>query len=157
MTSLRRTVTKTVAAVTIALAAVLAVNGAAHARLPANERGKVVIEIDKRTQRMTVEVGGVQRYVFRVSTGLVRHETPRGTFRALRLEKMHFSKKYDNAKMPNSIFFTGRGHAIHGTSAVGRLGRRASHGCVRLAPKNAAALYALVARHGMRNVTIRIV
>ena len=30
----------------------------------------------------------------------------------------------------------------------GPLGRPASHGCVRLAPSNAARLYALVERHG---------
>jgi lipoprotein-anchoring transpeptidase ErfK/SrfK len=40
---------------------------------------------------------------------------------------------------------------------VRRLGRPASHGCVRLAPRNAAILFALVKRYGMRNVSIRIV
>ena len=41
---------------------------------------------------------------------------------------MVHSYKYDNAPMPHSIFFYGQ-FAIHGTSAVGALGRPASHGC----------------------------
>lgn len=121
------------------------------------EPGKIVIEIDRRTQRMTVYVDGEKRMTYRVSTGKAGHETPVGSFRALLLREMHYSRKYDNAPMPNSIFFTNNGHAIHGTTAIGRLGRPASHGCVRLAPKDAAALFALVERHGMKNTSIRII
>ena len=71
------------------------------------------------------------------------------------MKLMHYSKKFDNAPMPHSIFFRG-GYAIHATNAVRNLGRPASHGCVRLSPKDAAALYALVEKMGMRNVSIRI-
>jgi hypothetical protein len=56
--------------------------------------------------------------------------------------------------MPHSIFFTGQGHAIHGSLYVKSLGRRASHGCVRLAPDNAAKLYSLVEKAGMKNTTV---
>jgi len=66
---------------------------------------------------------------------------------------MHYSKKYDNAPMPYSIFFTG-GYAIHGTPHVGNLGRPASHGCVRLSPANARTLYGIVKNDP--NTTIRI-
>lgn len=72
------------------------------------------------------------------------------------LERMYFSKKYDNAPMPNAIFFTSVGHAIHGTSHVGQLGHAASHGCVRLSPANAATLYALVQSEGRGNTRITI-
>ncbi len=61
--------------------------------------------------------------------------------------KIAYSAKYDNAPMPHSIFFRG-GYAIHGTGAVGSLGQVASHGCVRLAPENAAALYEMVKQEG---------
>lgn len=121
------------------------------------EPGRISIEIDKRAQRMTVVVDGEKRATYRVSTGKEGFETPRGTFRVLVMKEMHYSRKYDNAPMPFSIFFTNNGHAIHATSAVGRLGRPASHGCVRLSPKDARALYDLVERAGARNVTIRIV
>lgn len=153
------TIPRALAVLASALAALLLLAGAAQARHHADgaKPGKVVIKIDKRKQRMTVLVGGVRRYVFHVSTGKAGYRTPRGAFSALWLTKMHYSRKYNNAKMPNSIFFTRRGHAIHGTAAAGRLGRPASHGCVRLALRNAALLFALVKRYGKRNVSIRIV
>jgi hypothetical protein len=39
---------------------------------------------------------------------------------------------------------------------VKRLGTRASHGCVRLHPANAATLFSLVQKHGMANTRIEI-
>ncbi|MGH7002469.1 MAG: L,D-transpeptidase [Alphaproteobacteria bacterium] len=150
------------AASAAAIAALVLMAGAAEARLVDARSnigagpGKIVIEIDKSTQRMTVTVDGEKRYTFRVSTGRAGYETPVGGFRALVLKEMHYSRKYDNAPMPHSIFFTNNGHAIHATSAVGRLGRTASHGCIRLSPKDAKTLYDLVERHGMKHTSIRI-
>ena len=110
---------------------------------------EVVITVDKSTQRMSVSVDGQERFLWPVSTGASDYETPSGEYRPLRMERDHFSKEWDNAPMPNSIFFTGEGHAIHGTSHVRQLGTPASHGCVRLAPRNAATLYALVRAEGL--------
>jgi hypothetical protein len=45
------------------------------------------------------------------------------------------------------VFFH-EGVAVHGTNAIGSLGRPASHGCVRLHPKNAKTFYNLVHKHG---------
>jgi L,D-transpeptidase catalytic domain len=55
--------------------------------------------------------------------------------------------------MPHSIFFTYKGHAIHGSFA-GHIGNPASHGCVRLAPENAAKLYDLVEQQGLPNAKV---
>lgn len=104
---------------------------------------KLRINVDTDSQTMHVYVNGKLRHEWRVSTGRRGHETPSGSYRPQRLEREWYSRKYDDAPMPNSIFFTG-GYAIHGTSQTGRLGQRASHGCVRLAPANAAKLYNLV-------------
>ena len=68
---------------------------------------------------------------------------------------MWFSKQYDDAPMPHSVFFNG-GIAVHGTQATGMLGRPASHGCIRLAPSNAAALYAMVSAHGKPMTRIKV-
>ena len=68
---------------------------------------------------------------------------------------MHYSRKYDNSPMPNSIFFLG-GYAIHGTGYIKSLGRPASHGCIRLHPQNAAKLFSLVKKYGMRSTRITI-
>jgi hypothetical protein len=51
------------------------------------------------------------------------------------------------APMPHSIFFH-EGYAIHGASSVAQLGRPASHGCIRLAPANAAKLFRIVQLEG---------
>jgi lipoprotein-anchoring transpeptidase ErfK/SrfK len=69
---------------------------------------------------------------------------------------MHYSRKYDNAPMPHSVFFH-YGYAIHATDAVKALGRPASHGCVRLSPANASKLFALVKQHGSGRTRIKLV
>ena len=121
----------------------------------AQAKAKVEAHIDLSKQRMTVYVNGGYYASWPVSTARRGYVTPRGTFRPRRLERMHYSRKYHNSPMPHSIFFLG-GYAIHGTGAISRLGRPASHGCVRLHPSAAADLYGLVKRYGMRNVRIRI-
>ena len=117
---------------------------------------KVVVVISKVSQRMSVTVDGEKKYEWLVSTGGAGYETPSGTFRPFRLEKEHFSEEWDNAPMPYSMFFTGQGHAIHGSTHISRLGTRASHGCVRLAPANAAILFGLVEKAGYKNSTFTI-
>lgn len=119
-------------------------------------QAKVEITIDKDNQQMTVAVDGVARYHWPVSTGIPSRETPSGSFRTFRMEEDHFSKEFDDAPMPHSIFFTKVGHAIHGTDSVGRLGSPASHGCVRLSRQNATTLYALVQQQGVLNTTVTL-
>lgn len=116
----------------------------------------VQITVDKDNQVMTVAVDGATRYRWPVSSGLPAYETPNGTHKAFRMEQDHYSKEWDDAPMPHSIFFTKRGHAIHGTDAVGRLGQPASHGCVRLSRANAATLFALVKQEGVLNTTVTL-
>src|ERR1700738_3379996 len=119
-------------------------------------QAKIAITIDKDAQMMTVAVDGVERYHWPVSTGNPSHETPNGTFRTFRMEEDHYSKEFDDAPMPHSIFFTKIGHAIHGTDSEGRLGTPASHGCVRLSRANASTLYELVQREGVLNTTVTL-
>ena len=112
------------------------------------------ITISKSHQRMTVH-SSEGSYSWPVSTARRGYYTPTGTFAPYSLQPMHYSRKYDNAPMPHSIFFSG-GYAIHATPHVANLGRPASHGCVRLAPGNAATLYGIVSRD-RGDTTIRIV
>jgi hypothetical protein len=119
-------------------------------------QAKVAITVDKDNQQMTVAVDGVERYRWPVSSGLPSYETPNGSFRAFRMEEDHYSKEFDEAPMPHSIFFTKSGHAIHGTDSVNRLGSPASHGCVRLSRANASKLYALVQEQGVLNTTVTL-
>ena len=114
----------------------------------------VEISINKLSQKMTVTVGGVEKYVWLVSTGARGYSTPSGSYTPFRMEPDHYSKEWDDAPMPHSIFFTPAGHAIHGSPHTRRLGTPVSHGCVRLAPANAARLYALVQKAGMTNTRV---
>ena len=133
----------------LGIAILIAAAGAADAA--------VQVTIDKNTQTMEVAVDGVHRFgPWPVSSGVPSHETPNGTFRAFRMEADHFSKEWDDAPMPHSIFFTKIGHAIHGTEAARNLGNPASHGCVRLSKENAAKLYALVEQQGVLNTTVTL-
>jgi len=92
-----------------------------------------------------------------VSTGMADYDTPDGDFQAFRMERDHFSREWDDAPMPYSIFFTQEGHAIHGSFDVKHLGRPASHGCVRLLKANAAVLFALVKEQGLKATKVVLV
>ncbi len=127
---------------------------AAAAMFAAPARADVLISIDKSAQQMTVAVDGAIRYIWPVSTGQTRYDTPSGQFKPFRMELDHFSREWDDAPMPHSIFFTEQGHAIHGSNHVRAIGTPASHGCVRLEPKNAAVLFALVKQEKMANTRV---
>ena len=114
----------------------------------------VLVTIDKSTQRMMVAVDGSVRWIWPISTGQLGHDTPSGRYTAFRMEADHFSKEWDDAPMPHSIFFSPTGHAIHGSFNTRRIGSPASHGCVRLEPANAARLYALVEQQGLPNTKV---
>lgn len=117
---------------------------------------EVRISVDVFAQEMTVFVDGTLQHTWPVSTGRDGYATPIGSFRPFRLEADHRSREWDDAPMPYSIFFTERGHAIHGTGSVSRLGSPVSHGCIRLSVANAGTLFALVQEHGLANTDVEI-
>jgi hypothetical protein len=119
------------------------------------EAARLDIIVSKSTQKMTVMVDGEVEYVWPVSTGATGYDTPSGNFKAFRLEEDHESKEWDNAPMPHSVFFTTRGHAIHGSYSK-RIGQRASHGCVRLSPDNAETLFFMVQENGLGNTHVTV-
>jgi len=139
-------VSRFVAAAALALGFVASGVSAAQAAL--------LITVDKTAQRMTVEQDGLELFVWPVSTGARGYDTPSGNFKPFRMEKDHFSKEWDDAPMPNSIFFTMEGHAIHGTTHLKAIGTPASHGCVRLEPQNAETLWQLVKQEKMANTRV---
>jgi lipoprotein-anchoring transpeptidase ErfK/SrfK len=116
----------------------------------------LLININLSTQKMTVTENGKGKFTWSVSSARSGYRTPTGTFRPTWMSAMWYSRQYDMAPMPHSIFFSG-GTAIHATYATGQLGTPASHGCVRLSPKNAATLYKMVSKHGkgLTRITVR--
>jgi lipoprotein-anchoring transpeptidase ErfK/SrfK len=113
----------------------------------------VTVQISNSAQRMRVYVDGGLAYAWPVSTARRGYRTPSGHYRVQRMERMWYSRKYDMSPMPYSLFFRG-GYAIHGTNSIRQLGRPASHGCVRLHPGNAAALYRLVQSRGGARIVV---
>jgi lipoprotein-anchoring transpeptidase ErfK/SrfK len=123
--------------------------------LPAATRAAagVLVRVDRASQTMEVSADGAYLYTWPVSTARPGYRTPTGVFHPQFMAARWFSRIYYNSPMPYSIFFRG-GFAIHGSYEISRLGGPASHGCVRLHPANAAVLFDLVQREGMRNTTI---
>jgi lipoprotein-anchoring transpeptidase ErfK/SrfK len=119
-------------------------------------RADIQIAIETARQRMIVSVDGTIRWTWPVSTGAPGYRTPIGSYHVLRLARYHVSKEWDDAPMPHSIFFTGRGHAIHGTDRTRLLGQSISHGCVRLSLANAAKLFQLVASRELSATTVTV-
>lgn len=120
----------------------------------ASAQAGVDVRVDIAAQRIQVTTTDGESYNWAISSGRKGYRTPNGTYRPTRLEKNWYSRKYGGA-MPNAVFFRG-GYAIHGTTAVGSLGRPASHGCIRLHPINAAKLFALVKKHGAGQTRIAL-
>lgn len=117
-------------------------------------KSTVLVDIDKSTQEMTVFVDGIEQYRWPVSTGTRGYSTPSGTYTASSMNEIWYSRQWDNAPMPHAIFFTKKGHAIHGTMEEKNLGNAASHGCVRLSRANAKTLFQLVKETGLENTQV---
>ena len=119
---------------------------------PAMATTNIVVDKSTQTMHVTSDEGS---YSWPVSTARRGYTTPSGHYYPQSLQTMHYSRKYHNAPMAHSIFFSG-GYAIHATPHVGNLGRPASHGCIRLHPSNAARLFEIVShdRSGT-SITVR--
>jgi lipoprotein-anchoring transpeptidase ErfK/SrfK len=119
------------------------------------EAGTITAKISLSSQTMTVTQNGIVMYKWKVSTARRGYRTPTGSWRAKWASRHHRSRKYDNAPMPYAIFFNG-GYAVHATYDLKRLGRPASHGCVRLHPSNAATFFSLAQKYGLKNTKVVI-
>jgi len=113
----------------------------------------VVAKVDLSSQTMTVTRRGKVMYRWKVSTARRGKVTPTGSWTAKWLSRHHRSSRYNGAPMPYSIFYSGN-FAVHGTNQISRLGRPASAGCIRLHPSNAAKLFSMAQREGLKNIRI---
>jgi len=130
----------------MALALVLGSSAAASA-------GALVARVSLSTQTMEVIRHGEIIHKWSISSARAGYITPVGNWRPKRIHKMWHSRTYDMSPMPFAVFYD-RGWAIHGTSAVSRLGTPASHGCVRLDTANAEIFYNLVREIGAGNTRV---
>lgn len=120
---------------------------------------RATVSISRQQMEVTTinaRTGLEETMVWTVSTGARGYTTPTGEYQPTWLSRHHRSKQYDNAPMPWAVFFH-NGYAVHATFDLDNLGRPASHGCVRLAPENAAIFFDLVQTVGKDNTEIVIV
>ena len=110
----------------------------APAAIPA--KGTVNVLVSLRNQRTYVYKAGQLIAVSSHSHGTADHPTDPGQFKILAKKVFHRSNKYSNAPMPHMQRLDKWGRAFHGGVVPGY---PASHGCIRLPPKMAKALFGL--------------
>jgi hypothetical protein len=122
----------------------------------------LLAEVVKSKQIMYLYIGGQIKDSFAVSTGIYGRETPDMNVRASGPVFIKYtSTKYPEGdykglgNMPYAVFVKGA-YAIHGTTQgnFAKLGRPASHGCIRLHPDNAKFFYELVNIVGLNNTWV---
>ncbi|MDD5567334.1 MAG: L,D-transpeptidase family protein [Patescibacteria group bacterium] len=101
------------------------------------------IEINTEKQMLYYYENGIKIAEYPVSTGKPGMDTPHGNYKVLSKAPLAYSKPYQ-LYMPNWMAFTSKGHGIHGLpfwrlrgggvyyEGENHLGRKVSHGCVRL-------------------------
>ncbi|HWW36625.1 MAG TPA: L,D-transpeptidase [Xanthobacteraceae bacterium] len=125
------------------IGAVLAISFAVTAQ------AAIVVNIDKSEQLMTVAVDGATSGRSRPDGRVTTRRTAPSRSTAWTPTTCRRS-----GTTRHTMFFDMHGHAIHGFFDVKHLGSPVSHGCVRLAPANAATLFALVQGQGMSQTTV---
>jgi len=91
--------------------------------------GPLMVLVSVPEQTMHVYRNGILIGRSTVSTGSKGHSTPGGVFSILGKSKEYYSKKYDNAPMPNMQRLTDTGICMHSGNLPGY---PASHGCIRM-------------------------
>ena len=102
--------------------------------------GKVNILVSLRNQKTYVYKGGMLVAISTSSHGVPDHPTDPGRWTILQKKPFHRSNKYSNAPMPFMQRLDKWGRAFHAGVVPGH---PASHGCIRLPPKMAKALYGM--------------
>jgi lipoprotein-anchoring transpeptidase ErfK/SrfK len=113
----------------------------------------VLARVDLSRQRMEVYIDGRRQHVWVVSTGRDGWQTPPGKYYPFGLARQYYSNQW-KMNLTYLVWISRDGIAIHGTDLSGKLGRPASHGCIRLSIANAATFYGLVQSHGLENTEV---
>ena len=93
---------------------------------PCQDTAKACVSLS--TKQAWLQEGGNTSYgPVPITSGKAGSETPIGVHRVLWKKADHKSTEFNNAPMPNSVFFTKGGHAFHEGSL-----EQESNGCVHL-------------------------
>ncbi len=116
----------------------------AMAQTPVSFLPETGIVVSKSEQKLFLLKNGEVKAQYVCSTALPRYDGTQGSYKVYSKERNHWSRTYE-VWMPHSLFYH-RGYAIHATKIISKLGRPASHGCVRLHPRDAKDLYSRVGK-----------
>ncbi len=128
------------------------------------ETCSVYIHVKKSEQKAYLYINGQLTNTWLVSSGAKGHETPNFDRQPNgRVYNKYSSKTYPGGdykglgNMPYAVFISG-GFAIHGTpqSNWPMLGKKASHGCIRLHPDNGRYFNELVRHYGVTDTWITV-
>lgn len=117
--------------------------------------GEVWVDINLSSQYMVVYQGNTVLLELYISSGKDGWETPTGTFYVLTMYTSHTmvgdvaGESWYVPDVPDVLYFTNQGHAIHGTYWHNSFGTRLSHGCINMPEWAADYLYS-IAFVGMR-------
>ena len=106
--------------------------------VPADPNGEKWVLINITLQYLWAYQGDQVLWQGYVSTGLAKFATPTGSFRVLSklesqtMEGVIGGEYYNVPDVPDVMYFTDRGHALHGTYWHNNFGTPMSHGCVNL-------------------------
>lgn len=121
--------------------------------------------VNRSSQVLHLYVDGVLKDSWAVSTGIAGYGTPKfDTHPDGRVYNKYSSKSFPGGdynglgNMPYAVFIKG-GYAIHGTPKVNwkHLGRKASHGCIRLHPDNGYRFNRLVREVGIGRTWVTVI
>lgn len=110
-------------------------------------QGEFWLDVNLSTQYMTVYRGNTPVLGTYVSTGRPEFDTPTGTFHinskvpSQTMSGVLGGEYYNVPNVPYVMYFTDRGHAIHGAYWHNNFGHVMSHGCVNLPLDVAAWVY----------------
>jgi L,D-transpeptidase catalytic domain len=107
--------------------------------------GPLMVLVSVPQQTMNVYRNGILIGRSSISTGSKGNATPGGVFSILEKKQEHYSKKYDNAPMPNMQRLTWTGIAMHSGNLPGY---PASHGCIRMPYDFSQLLFSATSKGG---------
>jgi hypothetical protein len=118
-----------------------------------SQKVKAVVSRSEQRLRVYLNCSSTPTYTWATSTGIKGRSTPTfNTQPSGRFGKIgNSSSKYPGGgckpygNMPFAVYFKANGnYAIHGTCAEGKLGKPASHGCIRISRANAKTFQDIV-------------
>jgi len=115
----------------------------------AADTGELWIDVNLTTQYMVVYRGNAVVLETYISSGRPGFETPTGTFyinNMLPVQDMEGvigGEYYNVPEVPDVMYFTDVGHAIHGTYWHNNFGQVMSHGCINMPMAEADYLYSI--------------